>query len=160
MKASDLVSAAKLLLLQSPADAALMNKVGDILVSAGDQADAVTIYWSLADRFTRNEDFNRAVAICRKLERLLGPRPDVLLRIADLKTRQGQTGEAVALYEQLAKRYVAEDDAGSAALMLERAAQADPGSIRVQATLADLYFAHRRIPEALSTYVSPRRTPS
>ncbi len=157
MKSSDVASAARLLLLQSPDDPALANKLGDILLRVGQLADALKIYWSLVERFSRNEDFNRAVSVCRKLERLLGPTPDVLMRIADMRARQGQTAEAVTLYENLAKHYVTENDAGSAALVLERAAEADPGSVRVHAGLADLYLGQRRIPEALSAYMTIAR---
>ncbi len=72
----------------------LYNELGDIYLKTGNKSEAYDSFVSAIDAYTRVSLFNNAVAVCKKVTRLIPARYEVLAKLGCIRKRQGLAKEA------------------------------------------------------------------
>ena len=108
------------LLADSPKDIALLNRVGDLYVRINRNDEAIRLFLQLAQRYSEDGFFVKAIAIYKKIIKLDPTRLVVYERLAELYHRQGLIPEARTQYQVLVDYYQKHANANSAIGILER----------------------------------------
>jgi tetratricopeptide (TPR) repeat protein len=72
----------------------LHNELGDIYLKTGNKADAYDSFATAIDSYASVSLFNNAVAVCKKVARLIPTRYDVLAKLGCIRKKQGLAKEA------------------------------------------------------------------
>jgi tetratricopeptide (TPR) repeat protein len=122
------------------ADVVTLNRIGDLQVRLGRTGDAVAVFRKLAEHYARDGFHLKAIAILKKVNRLVPADLTVCSALADLYRRQRLTAEARAQYAVVADAYLHREDHEQALVALERSFELAPTDaatgIRVAALLA------------------------
>lgn len=76
----------------------VFNELGDIYLKTGDKSDAYDSFTRAIDSYTRVSLHNNAVAVCKKVLRLIPSRYDVLIKLGLIRKKQGLAKEAESYY--------------------------------------------------------------
>ena len=76
------------------------NELADLYLKTSQKAEAYDAFVRAIDEYNRVGLFNNAVAVCKKVLRVLPSRTDVLLKLAFIRSRQGLAKEAESYYLQ------------------------------------------------------------
>lgn len=74
------------------------NELGDVYLKTGNKTDAYDAYVRAVDAYTRVSLFNNAVAVCKKVVRLIPGRVEILTKLGMVRNRQGIVKEAEKHY--------------------------------------------------------------
>jgi tetratricopeptide (TPR) repeat protein len=140
------------LLKGSPNDLFGLNKAGDLCVRMGRPADAIGHFARIAELYTADGFFLKAIAICKKINKIDPTRLDVHRRLAELYTRQGLTQDAKGHYQILAEQTLKKNDLKGAIAAYASIASLDPNDLKVQARLADLHRVAGETAQAVARY--------
>lgn len=77
------------LLKSNPNDAFVLNKAGDLCVRMGRPADAIGHFARIAESYSTDGFFLKAIAIFKKINKIDPTRLDIYERLAVLYTKQG-----------------------------------------------------------------------
>ena len=115
------------------------NELADLYLKTNQKPEAFDAFARAVDEYNRVGLFNNAVAVCKKVLRVLPARHEVLVKLAYIRSRQGLAKEAESFYSQFFEKAaggaftgeafqklatpIAEDIADSP-VMLERLSQA------------------------------------
>jgi len=75
-------------------DVSLYNRVGDLHLRLGDDSSAVSAYETAIESYTEQELIPSAIALCKKILRTAGDRPEIRLRLGRLEGRSGLFADA------------------------------------------------------------------
>ncbi|HEX7706638.1 MAG TPA: tetratricopeptide repeat protein, partial [Thermoanaerobaculia bacterium] len=140
------------LLDDNPNDVNTLNRIGDLWVRINRSDEAVKVFARIADHYSRDGFFLKAIAIFKKINKLDPSKLDVYAKLADLYARQGLAMEAKSQYQVLADYYQKHSDPGNALLIYQKISELDPNSINVHVKLADLYSQNNQPANALKEY--------
>jgi pilus assembly protein FimV len=140
------------LLDDNPNDVNTLNRIGDLWVRINRTDEAVKVFTRIADHYSKDGFFLKAIAIYKKINKLDPSKLDIYAKLADLYARQGLAMEAKSQYQVLADYYLKHSDPGNALVIYRKISELDPNSINVHAKLADLYAQNGQTPEALKEY--------
>jgi tetratricopeptide (TPR) repeat protein len=140
------------LLDDNPNDVNTLNRIGDLWVRVNRNDEAVKVYGKIADHYSRDGFFLKAIAIYKKINKLDPSKLDVYAKLADLYAKQGLAMEAKSQYQVLADYYMKHGDPGNALATYRKISELDPNSINVHVKLADLYSQNNQTAEALKEY--------
>ena len=140
------------LLKDNPADTFALNKAGDVCVRMGRPADAIEHFSRIADVYTNDGFFLKAIAILKKINKIDPTRLDVHDRLADLYARQGLTQDARSHYVVLAEQWLKKNDLKGAIRAYSKIASLDPADLKVQSRLADLHRVAGETDHAVARY--------
>ena len=140
------------LLEENPNDVLVLNKMGDICVLLNRPADSIGFFGKIADRYTRDGFFLKAIAIYKKINKLDPSKLDIYGALADLYHKQGLVPEARAQYQVLADHYLKQNQTSEAVAVYRKMAAVDPNDIKVPVRLADLLTAVGQTDQALMQY--------
>ena len=98
----------------NPKDVFALNKAGDLCVRMGRPADAIGHFARIADSYSADGFFLKAIAIYKKINKIDPTRLDVYERLAGLYTKQGLTQDARSHYSTLAEQWLKKNDLKSA----------------------------------------------
>ena len=73
-----------------------LNELGDIYLKAGDSIQAVVNFEKAVVNYEKVALYNNAVAVCKKILRIIPDRGDTLYKLGELRAKQKLGGEAVA----------------------------------------------------------------
>jgi tetratricopeptide (TPR) repeat protein len=121
----------------SKGDLLTVNRVGDAIVSAGQPEKAVPYYARIADQFSRQGFYPKAVAIRKKILRLTPESTEALVGLADLYVRQEHPAEARSYYLRAADHLLKEKDFSGAQEVYVRLVAAEPDDPRHRVRLAE-----------------------
>lgn len=121
---------------EDDADIALYNRMGDLRVRVGDLDGAVEAYQQAIDLYLEADLPNNALAVCRKLERNAPDRPSVILRMGQIRVRQGFVVDARKDFLNYAERQLTRGDSDEALRALEEFASLVPGDVEIRLFLA------------------------
>jgi len=76
----------------------VFNELGDIHLKTGNKSDAYTSFSRAIDSYTRVSLHNNAVAVCKKVLRLIPMRYEVLIKLGLIRKKQGLVKEAESYY--------------------------------------------------------------
>src|SRR5437660_681307 len=140
------------LLEDSPSDVNTLNRIGDLWVRINRNDEAVKVFGRIADHYSRDGFFLKAIAIYKKINKLDPSKLDIYAKLADLYGKQGLAMEAKSQYQVLADYYLKHGDPGNALTIYKKISELDPNSINVHVKLADLYSQNNRTADALKEY--------
>ena len=140
------------LLKESPGDTFALNKAGDLCVRMGRPADAIEHFNRIAEVYSADGFFLKAIAIFKKINKIDPTRLDVYDRLADLYAKQGLTQDARSHYAVLADQWLKRNDLKGAISAYSKLAALDPADLKVQARLADLHRVAGETGQAVARY--------
>ncbi|HUP66074.1 MAG TPA: tetratricopeptide repeat protein [Thermoanaerobaculia bacterium] len=140
------------LLDDNPNDVNTLNRIGDLWVRVNRTDEAVKVFTRIADHYSKDGFFLKAIAIFKKINKLDPSRLEIYAKLADLYAKQGLAMEAKGQYQVLADYYLKHGDPPKALATYRKIAELDPNSINVHVKLADLYSQNGQVPEALKEY--------
>jgi pilus assembly protein FimV len=140
------------LLDDNPNDVNTLNRIGDLWVRINRGDEAVRVFSRIAEHYSRDGFFLKAIAIFKKINKLDPSKLDIYAKLADLYAKQGLAMEAKSQYQILADYHLKHGDPTNALLTYKKISELDPNSINVHVKLADLYSQNSRTAEALKEY--------
>lgn len=140
------------ILKRFPGDTTIINRVGDLYGRVGQVQRAIELYEEIADHFTRDGFFPKAIAILKKVQRLDPQRLDIFERLAGLYAELKLTVEARREYQILADWYVKNGELEKAIAAYERLVELDPTNNQFALRLADLLLRRGEFGSAISVY--------
>ncbi len=140
------------LLEDNPNDVNTLNRIGDLWVRINRNDEAVKVFGKIADHYSKDGFFLKAIAIYKKINKLDPSKLDIYAKLADLYAKQGLAMEAKSQYQVLADYYLKHGDPANALAIYRKISELDPNSINVHVKLADLYSQNSRTAEALKEY--------
>jgi pilus assembly protein FimV len=140
------------LLDDNPNDVNTLNRIGDLWVRINRNDEAVKVFGKIADHYSKDGFFLKAIAIFKKINKLDPSKLDIYAKLADLYAKQGLAMEAKSQYQVLADYYIKHGDPGNALSIYRKISDLDPNSINVHVKLADLYSQNNQTAEALKEY--------
>lgn len=140
------------LLKTNPNDAFVLNKAGDLCVRMGRPADAIGHFSRIAESYSSDGFFLKAIAIFKKINKIDPTRLDIYERLAVLYTKQGLTQDARSHYLTLAEQSLKRNDIPGAISAFASIAAMDPTDLKVQARLGDLHRVAGQTAEAVARY--------
>ncbi|HTD51906.1 MAG TPA: tetratricopeptide repeat protein [Thermoanaerobaculia bacterium] len=136
----------------NPKDIPTLNKVGDLYVRMNRPAESIPFFTRIADFYSRDGFFLKAIAIYKKINKIDPARLDVYERLADLYHKQGLAQDARSQYQVLADHYLKNNKSDEAIAAFKKMASVDPNDLRIHVRLADLYRANKQIDQAVMQY--------
>ena len=136
----------------NPKDIATLNRVGDLYVRMNRQAESIPFFTRIAEFYSRDGFFLKAIAIYKKINKIDPARLDVYDRLADLYHKQGLTQDARSQYQVLADHYLKTGKTEEAVSAYKKMAAVDPNDLRIQVKLADLYRSSNQVDQAVMQY--------
>jgi tetratricopeptide (TPR) repeat protein len=140
------------LLEENPSDSFALNKAGDLCVRMGRPADGIGHFARIAESFTADGFFLKAIAIYKKINKIDPTRLDIYDRLAELYARQGLYQDARSHYQMLAEQSLKRNDLPTAIEAYGKLAGLDPADLKVQSRLADLHRVAGQVGEAVARY--------
>ena len=140
------------LLEDNPNDVNTLNRIGDLWVRINRNDEAVKVFSKIADHYSKDGFFLKAIAIYKKINKLDPSKLDIYAKLADLYAKQGLAMEAKSQYQVLADYYLKHGDPANALAIYKKISELDPSSINVHVKLADLYSQNNRTADALKEY--------
>jgi tetratricopeptide (TPR) repeat protein len=140
------------LLEDNPNDVNTLNRIGDLWVRINRNDEAVKVFVKIADHYSKDGFFLKAIAIFKKINKLDPSKLDIYAKLADLYAKQGLAMEAKSQYQVLADYYLKHGEPGNALGIYRKISELDPQSINVHVKLADLYSQNNQTAEALKEY--------
>ncbi|HXI12261.1 MAG TPA: tetratricopeptide repeat protein [Thermoanaerobaculia bacterium] len=140
------------LLDDNPNDVNTLNRIGDLWVRISRTDEAVKVFVKIADHYSRDGFFLKAIAIFKKINKLDPSKLDIYAKLADLYAKQGLAMEAKSQYQVLADYYLKHGDPANALATYRKISELDPNSINVHVKLADLYSQNNQTANALKEY--------
>ncbi|HEV7768341.1 MAG TPA: tetratricopeptide repeat protein, partial [Thermoanaerobaculia bacterium] len=140
------------LLEDSPNDVNTLNRIGDLWVRVNRNDEAVKVFGKIADHYSKDGFFLKAIAIFKKINKLDPSKLEIYAKLADLYAKQGLAMEAKSQYQVLADYYLKHGEPSSALGIYRKISELDPTSINVHVKLADLYSQNNQTAEALKEY--------
>jgi tetratricopeptide (TPR) repeat protein len=140
------------LLDDNPNDVNTLNRIGDLWVRINRNDEAVKTFGKIADHYSKDGFFLKAIAIYKKINKLDPSKLEVYAKLADLYAKQGLAMEAKSQYQVLADYYLKHGEPGNALNIYRKISELDPNSINVHVKLADLHSQVGQTAEALKEY--------
>ncbi len=120
-------------------DLTVANTVGDLYARTGRNDEAIRQYQYVAENFEAGGYRVKAIAMYKKILKLDHDNDVVALRLADLYSRQNLIGEAAHMYGVVADAHRRNGRIREALKMLKKAADLEPGNLKVRLGLAETY---------------------
>ncbi len=136
----------------NPKDIPTLNKVGDLYVRMNRPAGSIPYFERIADFYSKDGFFLKAIAIYKKINKIDPARLEVYDRLADLYHKQGLVQDARSQYQVLADHYQKNNRIPDAISVYKKMAAIDPADLRIQVRLADLYRAANQKDQAVMQY--------
>jgi pilus assembly protein FimV len=140
------------LLAENPNDASTLNRLGDLYARIDRIDEAVRLFSQIADRYTDDGFFVKAIAIYKKIIKLDPTRLAVYERLAELYHKQGLIPEARTQYQVLVDYYQKHNNSASAIGVLQKMAILVPDDPAPHVKLAELFHSQQLTEKALAEY--------
>ena len=122
-----------------PRDTGTLNRVGDLYARINRIDEAVRLFTQIAEQYTEEGFFVKAIAIYKKIIKLDPTRLGVYEKLAELYHRQGLVNEARTQYQVLADYYAKHENSTSAISIYQQMAKLEPEDPAHRVKLAELY---------------------
>jgi tetratricopeptide (TPR) repeat protein len=139
---------------EDPKDLTVLNTIGDLHARVGQNEKACEYFRRVGDQYAQNGFTVKAIAIYKKLTKLVPPTADSILKLAELYSQQGLFNDARAQYMLVADQLLKAGDNNQAARMFQKVLELDPENTTTQSKLADLFIKLGRKEEARNIYYS------
>lgn len=140
------------LLTENPNDINTLNRIGDLYARIQRIDEAVDFFTQIAEQYTTEGFFVKAIAIYKKIIKLDPTRLEVYEKLAELYHKQGLVNEARTQYQVLADYYQKHDNAASAIAIYQKMADVEPNNPTYHVKLAEIYQQQQLIEKAVGEY--------
>ncbi|HBL27022.1 MAG TPA: hypothetical protein DD490_09335, partial [Acidobacteria bacterium] len=140
------------LLADHPNDINTLNRIGDLYARIQRIDEAVDFFTQIAEQYTAEGFFVKAIAIYKKILKLDPARLEAYEQLAELYHKQGLVNEARTQYQVLADYYVRNQNAASAIAIYQKMAQLEPENPTYHVKLAEIYHQQQLIEKAMGEY--------
>ena len=86
----------------------LYNELGDLFLKAEDRVQAVSCLEKASVNYEKVALYNNAVAVCKKILRVVPNRLETIFKLGELKAKQKFEGEAAGYFSQYLQRMLGE----------------------------------------------------
>jgi len=139
---------------QAPNDTNTLNRLGDLLQRANRIPEAIDVYQKIAEHFSEDGFFLKAIAIYKKINRLDPQRTETYEKLADLYFKQGLIVEGRQQLLTLADWFLRSKQVPEAARAYRRLADLEPTNLQARAKLVDLLIQSGEV-NALAAEIDP-----
>ena len=140
------------LLSDNPNDINTLNRIGDLYARIQRVDEAIDFFTQIAERYTEEGFFVKAIAIYKKIIKLNPTVLEVYEKLAELYAKQGLTNEARTQFQVLADYYQKHDNAASAIAIYNRLVDLEPENPSHHVKLAEIYQQQLLYEKALGEY--------
>ena len=140
------------LLADHPNDINTLNRIGDLYARIQRIDEAVDFFLQIAEQYTAEGFFVKAIAIYKKIIKLDPTRLEVYEQLAELYHKQGLVNEARTQYQVLADYYAKHQNAASAIAIYQKMVQLEPENPTYHVKLAEIYHHQQLIEKAMGEY--------
>lgn len=140
------------LLADHPNDINTLNRIGDLYARIQRIDEAVDFFLQIAEQYTAEGFFVKAIAIYKKIIKLDPTRLEVYEQLAELYHKQGLVNEARTQYQVLADYYAKHQNAASAIAIYQKMVQLEPENPTYHVKLAEIYHQQQLIEKAMGEY--------
>ncbi|HVR97607.1 MAG TPA: tetratricopeptide repeat protein [Thermoanaerobaculia bacterium] len=142
----------KKLLVENPNDINTLNRVGDLYAKIQRIDEAIDFFSQIADQYSTQGFFVKAIAIFKKIIKLDPTRLEVYESLAELYHKQGLVNEARTQYQVLADYYQKHANAASAIAIYLKMADLEPENPTYHVKLAEIYQQQQLTEKAMGEY--------
>ncbi len=135
-----------------PKDVRILQKMGELYQKKNDNAQAAHYFTKVAESYSSDGFFLKAVALYKQVLKLDPSLIDVNLRLAELHEQLQLLGEAMAYYQVVANHYDKAGDTKSSLDTLKKMVDLDPENIASRIKLAELFARENMNDEALGEF--------
>ena len=135
-----------------PRDVRTRLKIGDLYAKKGSIRDAADTYLQVAEAYSQQGFFLKAVAVYKQILKLDPNLVDVNIRLAELYHQLGLMSDAMAQYQSVANYYEKEGDTRSSFQTLQKMLDLDPDNIASRIKLAEMYSKEAMVAEAVDQF--------
>lgn len=133
-----------------PADVRSRQKLAELYVRTGKNAEAYEQYEAVAKYFSSNGFYPKAIAIYKQMQRLDPYQVSLFYRLAELNEKQGLIGNALAEYRTLVDHYERNGMLADVIKVLEKMRDLDQENLNIRVKLAEIYVKNDHKDEALA----------
>jgi tetratricopeptide (TPR) repeat protein len=130
-------------------DISIRNILGDLYIKADNKRKAVEEFEKIAEYYENKGLYSKAIAIYKRIKRLVPDNMDSSKRLAELYRNQGFSSEAKTEYMSLAQNLTKAKKTKEAIVMYENLLKLDRSDMDSRLTLAELYTEENMIDQAL-----------
>ena len=124
---------------EDPRDVRIWLKIGDLQARRGAAGEAVDTYSKVAEYYSEQGFYLKAVAVYKQILRIDSDLVDVNLRLAELYKQLGLLNDAMRQYEQVSSHLHAQGRSREALDALRQIINLDPANVASRIKLAELY---------------------
>ena len=124
---------------EDPKDLTVLNTIGDLYSRVGDSHKAAHYFKKVGDHYASDGFTVKAIAMYKKLVKLIPGETEAILKLAELYTQQGLYNDARQQYVLVADAYMKSNELDAAAKIFQKMLELDPENSTMQSRLADLY---------------------
>src|SRR3954468_869381 len=137
---------------EDPNDLTVLNTIGDLQSRLGHNDKAAHYFKQVGEAYAKNGFTVKAIAMYKKLTKLVPNNMESMLRLAELYTIQGLYNDARGQYVQVADAYLKQGNNDEAAKVFQKILELDPDNAAMQTKLADLYIKLGKKTEARNIF--------
>ncbi|HSE47645.1 MAG TPA: tetratricopeptide repeat protein [Terriglobales bacterium] len=137
---------------EDPKDLTVLNTIGDLYSRVGDSHKAAHYFKKVGDHYASDGFTVKAIAMYKKLVKLIPGETEAILKLAELYTQQGLYNDARQQYVLVADAYMKSNELDAAAKIFQKMLELDPENSTMQSRLADLYVKLGKKDEAKSIF--------
>jgi tetratricopeptide (TPR) repeat protein len=131
-----------------PKDVRVLQKMGELYQKKNDNAQAAHFFTKVAESYSTDGFFLKAVALYKQVLKLNPNLLDVNLKLAELHQQLGLMSEAMAYFQIVANHYDKSGDIKNSLDTLKRMVDLDPENVASKIKLAELYARENMNKEA------------
>jgi tetratricopeptide (TPR) repeat protein len=129
----------KQIVADNPRDWNTVNRIGDLYAKINKLKEANEQYVKYASYLAEDGFYLKSIAVWKKVLRNDPSLIEAQLKLGELYARQGLAAEARQTFDGVFNEYVKRNRMREAGEVLRRAAEVDPGDLKVRIKLAELY---------------------
>ena len=130
-------------------DIGMVNMIGDLYVRLGQTAPAIRSFQRVAEEYEKRGLYSQALAIYKKITKLVPDNSDFCVKLADLFSLQGFAAEARQQYLRTAERFERDNQLLDAVKVYEKLVKLDKEDLEAKRKLVSLYREQGRVEGAV-----------
>lgn len=135
-----------------PKDVRILQKMGELYQKKNDAAQAAQYFTRVAESYTSDGFFLKAVALYKQVLKLDPSLIDINLKLAELHQHLQLLGEAMAYFQIVANFHDKQGNTRASLEVLKKMVDLDPDNVASRVKLADLYVREGLNGEAMSEF--------
>lgn len=135
-----------------PKDVRILQKMGELFQKKNDNVQAAQYFTRVAESYTNDGFFLKAVALYKQVLKLDPSLMDVNIKLAELHQQLQLMGEAMVYYQLVANHWDKQGDTRRSLDVLRKMVDLDPDNIPSRLKLADLYIREGLNGEAIAEF--------